>query len=121
MNAKQFAKLVDRDSHCLHCGEVEAISPNHRINRQMGGSKKRDGTANLVILCSQFNGLIESNAQAAAMAKRYGWKLESWQDPLEIPVTDLCSGVAYLLDNDYGRTVLVARREQHERNEDLPA
>ena len=87
----------------------------------MGGSKKRDGTANLVILCSQFNGLIESNTEAARMAKEYGWKLESWQDPLEIPVVDLCSGVAYLLDNDYGRKVTVARREQHERDQDIPA
>lgn len=105
MNAKEFAKLVARDGYCFHCGETEAISPNHRANRGMGGSKKRDVPSNLVVLCSAQNTAIESNVAAAKLAKEFGWKLESWQDPIAEPIYDAMSGVWYLLDNSYGRIV----------------
>lgn len=105
MNKKEFDKLVARDSYCFHCGETEAISPNHRANRGMGGSKKRDVPSNIFILCSFWNNAIESDAVAAKVAKDYGWKLESWQDPLVEPIYDAISGVWYLLDDKYGRIV----------------
>lgn len=116
VNAKQFQKLLQRDSYCLHCGETEAVAPNHRINRGMGGSKLKDGSSNLVVLCSYMNGLIESNAKAAELARKNGWKLDSWQDPLDIPVVDLLSGVAYLLDDNFGRKVMVLEGSNHERD-----
>lgn len=121
MNAKQFQRLLDRDGYCLHCGEQEAIAPNHRANRGMGGSKLRDGSENLVVLCSELNGLIESNAVAAQLARKHGWKLESWQNPIDIPVTDLVSGKTYLLNQTFGRTVMLLEGSAHERNKDLPA
>jgi hypothetical protein len=87
----------------------------------MGGSKLRDGSENLVVLCSELNGLIESNAVAAQLARKHGWKLESWQNPIDIPVTDLVSGKTYLLNQTFGRTVMLLEGSAHERNKDLPA
>lgn len=103
MSPKEFAKYVSRDMYCLHCGENEAISPNHRINRGMGGSKNRNRPSNIVILCSVANSLIESDADWAETAKRYGWKLLSWQDPEFEPVYDMIADIWYLLDDEYSR------------------
>jgi hypothetical protein len=101
---KEFAKYVARDRYCLHCGETEAISPNHRLNRGMGGSKKRDHPANIVVLCSLVNGLIESDAQWATKARTFGWKLSPWDDPTFVPVYEAMWGVWWLLDDEFGRT-----------------
>jgi len=106
MTPKDFGKLVARDNYCLHCGETEAIAPNHRINRGMGGSKKRNHAANYALICSSLNGLIESDHRWAQVAKDYGWKLETWQDPYTEPVFDLVMGVWYLLDDNFTRMVV---------------
>lgn len=106
MKPKDFAKLIERDSYCLHCGETEAVAPNHRINRGMGGSKKLNNWANMVLLCSLLNGQIEADSRWASMAEAYGWKLRRYQDPLAEPVFDAISGVWYLLDDDLGRKVI---------------
>jgi hypothetical protein len=103
-----FKKLQARDQRCYHCGETEAVSPNHRINRQMGGSKNRDQASNYVLICSIYNGLIESSAIAAAEAKRNGWKLESWQDPDQEPVYDRNTGTWWQLTDDYRRVEIKA-------------
>lgn len=103
MNQKQFQKLLDRDQACLHCGETERVSPNHRANRGMGGSKLLDRPSNLMILCSEMNSLIESNHFMADLAKHYGWKLERWQVPEETPIFDTRLWEWFLLDNDYNR------------------
>lgn len=103
MTPKEFQKYLERDKRCLHCGATEGLAPNHRANRGMGGSKSRNRPSNIIVLCSLFNGLIESDAAAAQRAKDAGWKLESWQDPLKIPVLDLGSGIFYRLDDEYRR------------------
>lgn len=105
MNQKTFQKFLDRDQgRCLHCGrDDDALAPNHRKNRGMGGSKERDVPSNVVVLCSQFNGLIESSASAAAEALKNGWKLYSGQDPLVTPVFDVNDGTWYLLDDKFKR------------------
>jgi hypothetical protein len=108
MNKKEFEKLVNRDQYCLHCGETVMISPQHRVNRQMGGSKARHTPDNLIVLCSLMNGLIESNSEARTQALKYGWKVASWDNPKEIPVFDGVAGVWYLLDENYGRKVSTA-------------
>jgi len=100
---KEFAKYVARDRYCLHCGETEAIAPNHRSNRGMGGSKKRNHAANIVVLCSLVNGLIESDAGWAAMARAHGWKLSSWDDPYFVGVYDATTGRWWRLDDSFGR------------------
>lgn len=106
MTPKEFARLVDRDRYCLHCGETEAISPNHRANRGMGGSKLRDRPSNLVVLCSAFNGAIESDKFSRDLAIANGWKLLSWNNPLIVPVKDRITGESFLLDDEYGRTMI---------------
>ena len=112
MTPKQFKRLLERDQHrCLHCGETEALAPNHRVNRGMGGSKLRDQPSNYVLICSLLNGQIESDSKAAEMAKRYGWKLSSWENPAEIPVYDTLSGNWFLLDDEFSRKI-VSRKER---------
>lgn len=107
MKPKEFAKLVERDIYCLHCGEEDAVAPNHRINRGMGGKHaKAEQPANLVLICSRLNGLIESSAYYREMALENGWKLESWQDPESEPVFDACRGEWYLLKSDFTRKVV---------------
>lgn len=103
MTPKQFQKLVDRDVSCLHCGETERISPNHRANRGMGGSKLLDRPANLIVLCSEMNSMIESNWFHALLAKQYGWKLERWQVPEDEPVFDSRLWQWFKLDNEFNR------------------
>lgn len=110
MTPKQFKKFMDRDHGCLHCGEIEAVAPNHRANRGMGGSKKRDVPSNIIVLCSLMNGLIESDAVWAAKARSYGWKLHSWQLPEAEPVYDTRSRSWYLLDDSFCRKLVKSRK-----------
>lgn len=107
MTKKEFERYLARDQHCLHCGTTEALAPNHRANRGHGGSKKSEVASNVVILCSIFNGLIESDAKAAGMAKRYGWKLSRYDNPTEKPVYDAIVGQWYLFDNKFGKVPLL--------------
>lgn len=96
--------LLARDQHCLHCGETERVSPHHRRNRGMGGSTD-DGTnspANLMVLCSLANGLLESDPATAASARLNGWKLASWEST-DRPVYDRLTGLWWVLDDNYGR------------------
>ena len=106
MTPKQFRKFLDRDSGCLHCGDVETAIPHHRSNRGMGGSKRRDNPANIIVLCSLVNGLLESSPIWAHRGRLHGWKLASWEDPLMVPVFDVQTQAWYLLDDEWGRTRL---------------
>jgi hypothetical protein len=107
VTGKEFQKLIDRDGGgCLCCGETEAIAPNHRSNRGMGGARKDsylNKPSNLVTLCSLTNGAIESNAVEAARAIKYGWKVSKYTDPKTVPVFDAKLGRWYLLDDSHGR------------------
>jgi hypothetical protein len=103
LKRKDFDKLVARDNYCLHCGETEAVSPNHRANRGMGGFKAGDVPSNLVLLCSEMNGLIESSASHAEVARVFGWKLSKWEDPKLVPVRDTLTGTSFLLKDDWTR------------------
>ena len=77
---KKVLKLVQaRDSHCYHCGLEEDLVPHHRINRGMGGSKLLDTPDNLMMVCSRWNGDMESNAELAATARGWGHKLAVWE------------------------------------------
>lgn len=107
MNRKEFEKYLRRDLYkCLHCGAGgDALIPQHRLNRGMGGSKVRDVPSNIIVFCSDFNDKVESNYVAAAKAKRLGWKLESWQVPAETPVWDNTTWEWYVLADDYTRRV----------------
>jgi hypothetical protein len=103
VNSKQFARYLERDQGCVHCGTYVAAVPHHRQNRGMGGSKKRDNPANILVLCAEVNGLLESDATWAVRAREYGWKLRPWDDPLYVPVFDSRSLTWWRLDDDFGR------------------
>ena len=105
MTQKQFKKLLDRDLECLHCGTTDnTLVPQHRSNRGMGGSHKKDKPSNLIVLCSWFNCQIEMNADAARLARTMGWKLDQWQDADKFPVWH--NGKWFMLDDNFGRTEL---------------
>lgn len=105
MTPKQFQKFLDRDGGCIHCGLTTEAIPHHRINRGMGGSKKRDNPANIIVLCSRLNGDLESDPNVARRGRMYGWKLESWEDPTEVPIYDPRLGMWIQLDDNYGAKV----------------
>lgn len=107
MNRREFERFLARDGYCLHCGATEALSPNHRANRGHGGSKRAEAASNVVVLCSLFNGLIEADAKAAGMAKRFGWKISRYDNPREMPVYDTVSGQWFLLDDNYQKSNLL--------------
>lgn len=102
MKPKDFAKLLKRDRHCLHCGlDDDTLIVQHRANRGSGGSKQAEKASNLIVLCSAFNGLIESDADAAAKARRFGWKLSRYDHPANRAVYDVVAGEWYLLDDNF--------------------
>lgn len=106
MNGRKFALYLARDLHCV-CGCVgreDTLVPQHRINRGMGGSKELDRPANVIVMCSSVNGLIESNATWAKRSRDYGWKLQRWQSPEDVPFYDLATRTWHLIDNDFNRT-----------------
>lgn len=106
MTPKQFAKYLERDQgRCYHCGTTETLVPNHRANRGAGGSKERERPSNVVTLCARFNGEIEANAEAAAMARGMGWKLSSWDDPVTVPVFEVMSGIWWLFGDNFERVL----------------
>ena len=110
MNGRQFALYLARDMHCpCGCvGQEDTFVPQHRINRGMGGSKTLDRPANVIVLCSTMNNLIESNPVTAERARGYGWKLSRWDSPEETPFYDCATRSWHLIDNLYGREIVPA-------------
>lgn len=101
MTPKQFSKFVTRDRGCVHCGELEAISPHHRLNRGMGGSKLRDKPANIIVLCSWINNALEADSEIAEAGRQLGWKLRSGEDPELTWFYHLALGEWRILDNSF--------------------
>ena len=102
---KKVLKLVKtRDQHCWHCGVEEDLVPHHRKNRGMGGSKLLDTPDNLMMICSSWNGLMESDAGLAASARGWGHKLPVWER-LEMPVFDCTVFKWYFLLPDGGKVL----------------
>jgi len=85
--SKKLTKLIlERDENsCWHCGETEAIAIHHRKNRGLGGSKLLDTPDNLMVVCSRWNGAMESSAVVGAQARGWGHKVPAWES-LEHPV-----------------------------------
>jgi hypothetical protein len=75
----------------------------------MGGNKSRNRPSNIIAFCSYGNGLMESSATFATLARGFGWKLYAYQEPDKTPVR-LWDGW-YLLDDNYGK-VRTAEPEQ---------
>lgn len=107
MNGRQFALYLARDLHCpCGCvGQEDTFVPQHRINRGMGGSKLLDRPANVIVMCAELNGQIESDPAIADLARRYGWKLSRWDSPEDTPFWDVATGTWNLIDNIYNREI----------------
>ena len=58
-----------------------ADTANHRLNRKAGGSRQRNGAGNGCGICNTCNGLIESDAALAEIARHRGVKLREGDDP----------------------------------------
>lgn len=73
----------------------------------MGGSTDDDtnSSANLMVLCSAANSLLESDSSMAATARLSGWKLASWEST-DRPVYDRQTATWWVLDDNYGRALL---------------
>ena len=103
MNKKTFDKFLDRDKCCSHCGTTDdTLIPQHRANRGMGGSRSLDRPSNIIVMCSEANGLLESNARFAEVGRELGWKLTRDQVPEFTPV--LLADGYWLLDNNFNKT-----------------
>lgn len=105
INPRMRVKLKLRDPYCMHCGETDDLVVHHRKNRGMGGSKLLDHYPNLMMICSDWNGRMESYGENQEDARRWGHKLASWQDFSE-PVHDRCDGLWYRLEEDGTKTVV---------------
>jgi len=94
MTPKQFRAYLDRDKNCYHCGtNGDDLVPQHRKNRKMGGSRSlKDDPNNIIVLCAEANGLLESDASFARIGIEFGWKLNSWDD-LSNPVYEAHTGL----------------------------
>jgi hypothetical protein len=106
MTRKEFEKYLERDGgRCPHCGTTEGLVPQHRAGRGMGGSKVLDRPANIIVLCSLMNGLIESDAATRSWAHLQGWHLSRYEDPETSPARyNTEGGRFFILGNDYTRT-----------------
>jgi len=72
----------------------------------MGGSKLRDNPANIVVMCSVFNSLMESHEPSANLARLYGWKLRPWEDPTDTPLWNVGTNSWQLLQDDFTSTTV---------------
>lgn len=91
ISAKTRKAIYERDSfRCAAegpgCTRFTGLTVQHRINRGMGGSKLLDGLENLLTLCSRCNERLESDAAFAELGRERGWKLFSWESPVETAV-----------------------------------
>lgn len=111
MNGKQFRRFLDRDDGCVHCGELEAVSPHHRRNRGMGGSKARDVPSNIIVVCSWLNNAMEADAKIAEQARANGWKLQAGDHPALTPVFHY-SQQWRLLADDYTYQRVIGQTEK---------
>jgi len=103
VNAKDTRKLRARDLWCWHCGESENLVPHHVQNRGMGGSKILDNLQNVILVCAEYNGRMESDALTAEYARDYGHKASKFSAPGH-PILDTTRRLWYTLDTQGGKT-----------------
>ncbi len=103
MNIKEFQKYLRRDGGCLHCGVVDTAIGHHRANRGFGGFKALNNPANIIVMCSEVNGLMESDAEWAARARDFGWKISKFANPEFEPIYYPLEGRWFYLDDLFER------------------
>ena len=68
----------------------------------MGGSKLLDNLQNVILVCAEYNGLMESDAAVASEARDLGHKLSKFISPAE-PVFDKPLRRWFYLDSNGGK------------------
>lgn len=71
----------------------------------MGGHKASDILSNVIMVCSVYNGLMESDSKVAEQARIDGHKLSKYLDPRFEPVFDYYTRLWYYLDNQGNKIV----------------
>ena len=75
-------RMLERDGYkCVACGTEYDLTPQHRANRGMGGSKRGHGLSNLVTMCRYHNERLESDPGFAELGRKLGWKLKRNSGP----------------------------------------
>ena len=99
-------RMLERDGYkCVACGTEYDLTPQHRANRGMGGSKHGHGLSNLVTMCKRHNEQLESDPKFAELGRRMGWKVKrnSGPPPSEIAVWSFPELAWFLLADDGSR------------------
>lgn len=92
--------LLERDKYCWHCGTTQDLVPHHRKNRGMGGrGSSLDVPANLLLVCANYNWLMEADAKVLIKAQVLKHKLRQ-TDSLFEPVFDNVTNQWWSLDNE---------------------
>jgi hypothetical protein len=97
MKPKIAQMIRARDEYCWHCGSMDKLVIHHRANRGMGGSKILDTTQNLILVCSDYNNLMESDPDVANRARDDGHKLGRYASPT-MPAWDNVRKIWFELD-----------------------
>ena len=103
MKAAEIRKLRARDLYCWHCGESDQLVPHHVQNRGMGGSKIADNLQNVILICAEYNGAMESDALTAEYARDNGHKSSKFSAPGH-PILDQVTLRWYTLDKAGNKT-----------------
>jgi|TARA_R110000803_G_scaffold196748_1_gene260153 hypothetical protein len=69
----------------------------------MGGSKIADNLQNVILVCSEYNGRMESDANVAAEARDFGHKASKFSAPGHA-ILDYTRQTWYTLDKQGGKT-----------------
>ena len=85
--------------HWVGACDPETLSPHHRANRGHGGRPSLNRLSNLVWLCSEMNGLVESSADAAQAARDRGIKISSFAEPSRERIRHAVHGRVFLNDD----------------------
>ena len=103
MKAADIRKLRARDPWCWHCGNEENLVPHHIAGRGMGGSKIADNLQNVILICAEYNGAMESDAQTAEYARDMGHRASKFSAPGH-PILDTTRSTWYTLDKAGNKT-----------------
>lgn len=81
------AAVFLRDKYrCVLCNAVDPLEWNHRAAVGMGGSQRRPGAVEGVVLCRVCNQGIESDAGLMLRALAHGIKIRKWANPELVPL-----------------------------------
>lgn len=110
VSRKLRERVMKRDGHCcVECGGMSMLTIQHRANRGMGGNPNgdRNKLSNLITMCWFSNELLEQDTVRRDEGLKYGWKLNSWDNPVTEPVFYRWAREWRYLDDD-GSTRLVS-------------